>query len=113
MARVLRTSLQDGYFHVYSRSMPEAPAFPGPLDRNTLMVLIRKCERRFGIRVLAATVMTTHYHLVVETTAPTLSKAIQWLNASYARGFTARNARFGPVFAGRFSARAVKKISRR
>ena len=73
------------------------------------MVLIRKCERRFGIRVLAATVMTTHYHLVVETTAPTLSKAIQWLNASYARGFNARNARFGPVFAGRFSARAVNE----
>jgi len=107
MARVPRTGLPDGYSHVYSRSLPEAPAFPDAVDRNTMMVLVRKCERRFAIRALAVTVMTTHYHLVVEITAPTLSSAIQWLNASYARGLNSRNARFGLVFAGRFSVRAV------
>jgi putative transposase len=109
MTRVRRSSLPDGYFHVYSRGLPEAPAFPGASDRNALLVLIQKCERRFDLRVLAATVMTTHYHLVVETTASTLSKAIQWLNASYARGFNARNSRFGSVFAERFSVRAVNE----
>lgn len=109
MARVPRTSLPDGYFHVFARSLPEAPAFPGQSDRNALIVLIRKCERRFALRVLAATVMTAHYHLVAETTAATLSKAIQWLNTSYARGFNARNARFGPVFAGRFAVRVVSE----
>jgi REP-associated tyrosine transposase len=108
VARLLRSTLPTGYFHVYARSLPEAPAFFEPADRRTLMSLMRQCERRFGIRVLAATVLTTHYHLVVESSAETLSKAMQWLNSSYARGFNARHERFGSVFAERYSVRIIR-----
>jgi REP element-mobilizing transposase RayT len=108
MARVLRTSLPDGYFHVYTRSVPEAPAFPEDTDRRALIVLVRQCELKFGIRVLAVTVLTTHYHLVLESPRERLSKAIQWLNACYARGFNARHGRFGSVFSERFSARVIE-----
>jgi putative transposase len=108
VGRVLRTSLPDGYFHVYSRSLPEAPAFPEATDRRAFLLLVRQCERKFGILVLASTVLTTHYHLVVEATQETLSKAIQWLNACYARGFNARHQRFGSVFAERFSVRVIQ-----
>ena len=108
VGRVLRSSLPDGYFHVYSRSLPEAPAFPEAIDRCALIALVRQCERKFGIRVLAATVLTTHYHLVVGASQETLSQVIQWLNACYARGFNARHQRFGSVFAERFSVRVIQ-----
>jgi putative transposase len=72
------------------------------------MVLVKQCEEKFEIRVLAATVLTTHYHLVVESSREVLSKSIQWLNASYARGFNSRHDRFGSVFAERFQTRVIE-----
>jgi len=66
--------LPEDYFHVFARSLPEAPAFPGPPDRNALIVLIRKCERRFALRVLAATVMTTFETLASGLSLPDASR---------------------------------------
>jgi REP element-mobilizing transposase RayT len=107
MARVLRTSLPDGYFHVYARGVAGVPPFPAPQDRTALLALLLKGERRFDLRVDAACVMTTHYHAVVEATQSALSCAMQWLNARYARAFNTRYGRFGHVFAERFQTRVI------
>ena len=107
MGRVARTSLPDGYFHIYTRSTPATPAFPADEDRRAFMKLLALCSQRFQIRLLSACVLTTHYHLVVEATHDELSKAMHWLNGTYARGFNQRHGRFGPLFAERFSARVI------
>jgi putative transposase len=104
---VLRTSLPDGYFHVYARGVAGVPPFPAPQDRTALLALLLKGERRFDLRVDAACVMSTHYHAVVEGTQSALSRAMQWLNARYARAFNKRYARFGHVFAERFQTRVI------
>jgi putative transposase len=112
MARVLRTSLPDGYFHVYSRGIAGVPIFPADQDRTALLALSRKAARRHGWEILAACAMSTHYHLVVEATRAALSSGMQWLNSRYARAFNKRYDRFGSVFAERFQTRVIEREDR-
>jgi putative transposase len=107
MARVLRTSLPDGYFHVYTRGVAGQSTFPDPEDRAALLALARRGESRYDLTIHAACVLSSHYHLVLETTQVVLSRAIQWLNAHYARAFNRRHGRFGHVFAERFQSRVI------
>ena len=48
--------------------------------------------------------MTTHYHLLLESTRETLSRGMHRLNGLYAQRFNARHGRRGHVFEGRFQA---------
>ncbi len=107
MARVLRTSLPDGFFHVYARGVAGIPPFPTAEDRTALLALAFRGEERFDLSIFTACVLSTHYHLVVEATQARLSQALQWLNSRYARAFNRRHGRFGHVFAERFSTRIV------
>jgi hypothetical protein len=52
--------------------------------------------------------METHFHLVVRTPEPNLSRAMQWLNQSYAAWFNARQGRVGPVFQRPFGSVVVE-----
>jgi REP element-mobilizing transposase RayT len=52
--------------------------------------------------------MTTHYHLLVETTQDELSRGMQQLNGRYAQSFNARHDRRGHLFEGRFKAYSVE-----
>ncbi|HZQ66167.1 MAG TPA: transposase [Gaiellaceae bacterium] len=107
MGYVRRTSLPDGYFHVYARGVCGVPPFPTPQDRTALLGMLLKSARRFDVEVEAACVLTTHYHAVLRTACADLSRALQWLHSRYARAFNRRNGRFGHVFAERFQCRVV------
>jgi hypothetical protein len=48
--------------------------------------------------------MTNHYHLVLQTPEPNLSKGMQWLNSAYANWFNREHGRCGHLFQGRFKA---------
>ncbi len=80
---------------------------PEDADKGRLLAVICRAERRFGIRILACVVMSTHFHLVVESSRLELSRAVQWIKAGYARDFNRRQGRFGAVFAERFACRAI------
>jgi hypothetical protein len=47
--------------------------------------------------------MTTHYHLIVETTLPDLAVGIKRLNQCYVQGFNRRHGRKGHLFESRYS----------
>jgi putative transposase len=109
MGYVRRTSLPDGYFHVWIRGVCEVPPFSAPQDRTAALGMLMKAARRFEIEVEAACIMTTHYHGVVRATTPSLSVAMQWFHSRYARAFNKRTGRFGHVFAERFQCRIVEE----
>ena len=52
--------------------------------------------------------MPNHYHLLVETPAGNLSRAIQWLNSSYGVWFNRRHQRVGHLLQGRFQSVVVE-----
>jgi putative transposase len=108
VARVLRTSLPDGYFHLWIRGVSDVPPFPAPQDRTAALGMLFKAARRFEISVEAACVMTTHYHAIVECRRASLSLAMQWFHSRYARAFNRRYGRYGHVFAERFQCRVIE-----
>jgi putative transposase len=109
MGYVRRTSLPDGYFHVYIRGMCDVPPFPAPRDRTAALGMLMKAARRFEIEVEAACIMTTHYHAVVEGDCASLSVAMQSFHSRYARALNKRYGRYGHVFAERFQCRVVEE----
>jgi REP element-mobilizing transposase RayT len=108
MGYIRRTSLPDGYFHVFIRGVCCAAPFPEPPDRTAALGMLFKAARRFEIEVEAACIMTTHYHAVVRAKCDSLSAAMQWFHSRYARAFNRRQGRFGHVFAERFQCRVIE-----
>jgi putative transposase len=53
--------------------------------------------------------MTNHFHVVVETKEPNLSKGMAWLNGNFTRMFNKTYNRVGHVFQGRYHAVLVQK----
>lgn len=53
--------------------------------------------------------MNNHYHLVIETIDPTLSKGMQELNGNYTQWFNAQHDLVGHIFQGRFKAFLIEE----
>lgn len=107
MPRIARTSLPDGYFHVYARGTFGAPIFVDDRDRSVFLTAFRSCAEKHRWACHAFTVLSTHYHVVLETTSIELSAGMHQLNTRHAQHVNTRHERFGHVFAERFSARVI------
>ncbi len=59
---------------------------------------------QFHVLVHGYCLMTNHYHLLLETPDGNLSRAVQWLNVSYATYYNRRHQWVGHLFQGRFKA---------
>lgn len=57
---------------------------------------------RYGLKVHTYCLMTNHYHILLETPQPNLSRAMKWINVSYATYFNRKRGRSGHLFQGRF-----------
>src|SRR5712691_7766383 len=66
MSRVPRSSLPDGFFHVYCRGVAASVAFPTGDDRTEFFRLLRVCGRRYRWALHAVCVLSTHYQFVLE-----------------------------------------------
>ena len=53
--------------------------------------------------------MDNHYHLLIETIDPALSRGMRQLNGVYTQSFNRRHNRVGHVFQGRYKAILVQK----
>lgn len=55
--------------------------------------------------------MTNHFHLLVQTPEPNLSRGMHWLNTAYVIWFNRRHERSGHLYAGRFKSFLIEKES--
>ena len=76
-------------------------------DRAAFRELLMQAGRRFELRFDAWCLMTTHFHVVVATAQPVLSRAMHRLNGLYAQRFNRRYERRGHLFENRFSAHVL------
>jgi REP element-mobilizing transposase RayT len=108
MPRVLRTTLPDGYFHVFTRGVDETSVFVDAEDRRSFLGLLLAATRRSDWQFHTLCLMTTHYHFVLESARDRLSAGMQWLNGVYAQSFNKRHGRHGHLFGGRFGTRVIE-----
>jgi REP-associated tyrosine transposase len=102
MARPLRLDQAGGWYHLTARGNERRPTFRDDRDRSHFLELLCESTTRFAWRLHAYVLMPNHYHLMVETTQPNLSRSMQWLNGSYTTWFNRRHRRVGHLFQGRF-----------
>ena len=102
MTRPLRVEYPGVYYHIINRGNAGENIFNSVRDREKFLEYLEKAVERFSIIVHTYCLMTTHYHLLIETPQPNLSAAIQWLNVSYAIYYNKKRRRSGHFFQGRF-----------
>jgi REP element-mobilizing transposase RayT len=76
--------------------------FENDRDREHFVELLALMVERYCVVVHAYVLMDNHYHLLIETPEANASRALQWLNLSYAAWFNAKHSSSGPVFQARF-----------
>ena len=108
MARVLRSTLPDGYFHVFTRGVADTVIFRDDEDRRWFLALLLNAARRSAWELHTLCLMTTHYHVVLQSTGARLSAGMQWLNGLYAQSFNRRYDRHGHLFGARFGSRVIE-----
>ncbi len=108
MARPLRPEVASGIWHVWNRGVDYADIFFSDQDRLLFIALLAECTRRFGWIVIQFTLMTNHFHLLIQTPEPTLSRGMKWLEGKYVQAINRRRGRVGPLFQGRFKSQLVE-----
>ena len=78
-------------------------------DRTEFLRILGRTVTLFRWRLHAYVLMGNHYHLLVETPQPTLSRGMRQLNGLYTQGFNRRHRRVGHLFQGRFKAILVER----
>jgi REP element-mobilizing transposase RayT len=97
------------FFHVLSRGNARHPIFLDDSDRIRFLDTLGEAVSRFTVRCHAYCLMGNHYHLLLQPTGGTLSRAIRHLNGVYSQRFNRRHGRVGHVFAGRFKSLLVDR----
>jgi putative transposase len=107
VSRRPRCELDDGYFHITARGTGGLALFQDDIDRSAFIDLLTKTAWKSKWTCHAYCLMTTHYHLVLETSQRALSEGMHRLNGIYAQRFNRRHSRKGHLFEERFSARVI------
>ena len=107
MPRQPRSALPDGFFHVTARGVARAAIFLDQLHYATFMNMFESAAARFDWTSHRYCVLPNHYHLIIETSRPRLSRGMHRLNFLYAQWFNATHDRVGHVFQNRFGARLI------
>ena len=98
---------QSTYFHVWNRGADRHDVFYEPLDQFRFENGLADAVERTGARVHAYSLMTNHFHALIEALGDQLSETMYHVGRGYAIGFNESTGRTGPVFDGRFGSQPI------
>ncbi len=108
MVRPLRVLREGLTYHVTARGNGRMRIFRDDVDRVRFLELLAESVNLFAMSCHAYCEMDNHYHAILTTSRPNLSRAMQHLHAGYAQWWNARHRRRGHMLGGRFGARIVQ-----
>jgi putative transposase len=109
MARPLRLEYPGALYHVTSRGNAQADIYLDDSDRRIFLRTLGATVTRQHWLLHAFCLMGNHYHLLLETPQPNLSRGMRQLNGVYSQCFNRRHQRVGHVLQGRFTAILVER----
>ncbi len=83
-------------------SLPSRDACPDDVARHEFVRLLGATATACGWLVLAYGLLSTHYHLLVQTPEPNLGDGMRWLNGRHAQILNAHQGTRGPLWRDRF-----------
>ncbi|MHB8998104.1 MAG: transposase [Thermoanaerobaculia bacterium] len=104
MARAIRIEFPGALYHVTARGDRRETIFDDDRDREEFLRLVGDAVRRFGWIITTLTLMTNHFHIVLQTPSPNLAQGMQWLNSVYAAYYNRRHGKKGHLFGERYKA---------
>ena len=107
MGRAPRIEFSGAIYHVMNRGNQLGPVFRDDVDRGCFLRTLEGTCVSAGWAVHSFVLMGNHYHLLIETSRPTLVKGMQYLDSTYTRRFNVRHKSFGHLFQGRYKALLV------
>jgi putative transposase len=96
-----------GIFHVTTHSVWSSVLFRDDIDRMSLLTELAATAAKFDWTCIAVCLMTTHYHLLLETVDESLPIGMKHLNLRHATRFNARHKLRGHVVDGRYWSRRI------
>jgi REP-associated tyrosine transposase len=111
MPRRPRIQAAGAAYHVTANGVARTALFRDDVDRQRFLDLLADVVGRFEWTCHAYCVMTTHYHLLVQTPVPNLSAGMQRLNSCYVQQFNRRHCEEGARLKRRFDDVLVKSES--
>jgi putative transposase len=111
MARPLRLEHAGAIWHVTARGNRKEEIVLDDEDRQRWLHQLATTVEVYRWRVFAWVLMTNHYHLLLETPEPNLTRGMHRLNGPYAQRFNKRHGRVGHLFQGRYKAILVERES--
>jgi REP element-mobilizing transposase RayT len=111
MARPLRIEFAGALYHITARGNARQDIYLTDDDRELFLEMLQRVNDRHQWQCHAYCLMSNHYHLLIETQTPSLSKGMKMLNGTYTQSFNRTHNRVGHVFQGRFKGILVEKDS--
>lgn len=109
MARPLRIEYPGAFYHIIQRGTERKAIFKTDSDKKRFLSYFDNLPIRYHVRIHAYILLDNHYHLILETLQANLSKAIHYLDTSYAVYFNSKRKRVGPLYQGRYKAILVQE----
>jgi len=111
MARPGRIECEGAAYHVIARGIRKESIFYDQKDRGKFLEKLTETVEKYSLLLHCYILMDNHYHLALTTPFANLSKALHYLNSSYANWVRAKHQLIGPIFQGRYKAIVVEKDS--
>lgn len=111
MARPYRLQGEGFLYHITSRGNDRKKIFLGDYDYNKFLEYLKTAKEKHKFYLYAYCLMPNHYHLLLETTQPNLSRIMQYLNTSYATYYNIKRKKYGHLFQGRYKSILIDKDS--
>jgi len=109
MSRPLRIEFPGAVYHITSRGNGKQKIFFKDNDRKIFLNLLWEVVEREKWICYAYCLMDNHYHLLVETRRPNLSRGMRELNGIYAQKLNYIRNSVGHVFQSRYKSILVEK----
>ena len=109
MSRPLRIEFSGAVYHITSRGNGKQEIFFDDKDRKIFLSLLWEVVEREKWICYAYCLMDNHYHLLIETTRPNLSRGMRELNGIYAQKLNYVRGSVGHVFQSRYKSILVEK----
>lgn len=109
MSRPLRIQYPGAVYHVMNRGNARQVIFKTPAHYQLFLRCLAESVQLWHLKIHAFSLMPNHYHLLIETPAGNLSRAMRHLNHVYTQRLNRLAGRDGHLFRGRYKSILVEE----
>lgn len=111
MSRPKRIFYPGAIYHAMARANGRRRLFVDAFDRLRFFELLGEAHVRYAVRWRAFTLMTSHYHLKLQTPAANLPEVMRYVNGQFAKQWNRRRRTRGHVFGERYVSKPIEDDS--